>query len=202
MCVCVCPPTVSIKQPSRNLFDCCSQSFRLSVHTAHPLLSPLQMHLSCSFGGRGKKMVTFQKRKYTKTSTQKLSSYYLVRFSGIAVVSISQTSQFDVQLACYYSLRDLSCVKTKRMLWRHPSLSRLRPPHNQLWTSAMINSENFSPITWLACLCLYCSQAAAIAASGSRLILSIHPPPSNRNPPPTLHQPELWSDHFNDFICK
>uniref|UniRef100_A0A3P8ZCE0 non-specific serine/threonine protein kinase n=1 Tax=Esox lucius TaxID=8010 RepID=A0A3P8ZCE0_ESOLU len=23
-----------------------------------------------------------------------------------------------------------------------------------------------------------------------------------RNPPPTLHQPELWSDHFNDFICK
>lgn len=24
----------------------------------------------------------------------------------------------------------------------------------------------------------------------------------NRNPPPTLHQPELWSDDFNDFICK
>uniref|UniRef100_A0A665X664 non-specific serine/threonine protein kinase n=1 Tax=Echeneis naucrates TaxID=173247 RepID=A0A665X664_ECHNA len=23
-----------------------------------------------------------------------------------------------------------------------------------------------------------------------------------RNPPPTLHQPELWSDDFNDFICK
>uniref|UniRef100_A0AAZ3RSM1 non-specific serine/threonine protein kinase n=1 Tax=Oncorhynchus tshawytscha TaxID=74940 RepID=A0AAZ3RSM1_ONCTS len=23
-----------------------------------------------------------------------------------------------------------------------------------------------------------------------------------RNPPPTLYQPELWSDHFNDFICK
>uniref|UniRef100_A0A8C9ZKS8 non-specific serine/threonine protein kinase n=1 Tax=Sander lucioperca TaxID=283035 RepID=A0A8C9ZKS8_SANLU len=23
-----------------------------------------------------------------------------------------------------------------------------------------------------------------------------------RNPPPTLHQPELWSDEFNDFICK
>ncbi|XP_062234995.1 myosin-IIIa isoform X1 [Platichthys flesus] len=23
-----------------------------------------------------------------------------------------------------------------------------------------------------------------------------------RNPPPTLHQPELWSDNFNDFICK
>uniref|UniRef100_A0AAQ4RQN1 non-specific serine/threonine protein kinase n=1 Tax=Gasterosteus aculeatus aculeatus TaxID=481459 RepID=A0AAQ4RQN1_GASAC len=23
-----------------------------------------------------------------------------------------------------------------------------------------------------------------------------------RNPPPTLHQPELWSDGFNDFICK
>ncbi|XP_062415251.1 myosin-IIIa [Pungitius pungitius] len=23
-----------------------------------------------------------------------------------------------------------------------------------------------------------------------------------RNPPPTLHQPELWSDSFNDFICK
>ncbi|XP_062335819.1 myosin-IIIa isoform X1 [Osmerus eperlanus] len=23
-----------------------------------------------------------------------------------------------------------------------------------------------------------------------------------RNPPPTLHQPELWSDYFNDFICK
>ncbi|XP_029934832.1 myosin-IIIa isoform X1 [Myripristis murdjan] len=23
-----------------------------------------------------------------------------------------------------------------------------------------------------------------------------------RNPPPTLHQPELWSDQFNDFICK
>ncbi|KAJ8375851.1 hypothetical protein SKAU_G00064310 [Synaphobranchus kaupii] len=22
------------------------------------------------------------------------------------------------------------------------------------------------------------------------------------NPPPTLHQPELWSDDFNDFICK
>ncbi|KAK9527524.1 hypothetical protein VZT92_014079 [Zoarces viviparus] len=22
-----------------------------------------------------------------------------------------------------------------------------------------------------------------------------------RNPPPTLHQPELWSDDFNDFIC-
>ncbi|XP_064797093.1 myosin-IIIa [Oncorhynchus masou masou] len=22
------------------------------------------------------------------------------------------------------------------------------------------------------------------------------------NPPPTLYQPELWSDHFNDFICK
>ncbi|XP_056868855.1 myosin-IIIa isoform X7 [Takifugu flavidus] len=23
-----------------------------------------------------------------------------------------------------------------------------------------------------------------------------------RNPPPTLHQPELWSDAFNDFICR
>ncbi|XP_029314001.1 LOW QUALITY PROTEIN: myosin-IIIa [Cottoperca gobio] len=23
-----------------------------------------------------------------------------------------------------------------------------------------------------------------------------------RNPPPTLHQPELWSDDFNNFICK
>uniref|UniRef100_A0A8C2FTG5 non-specific serine/threonine protein kinase n=1 Tax=Cyprinus carpio TaxID=7962 RepID=A0A8C2FTG5_CYPCA len=23
-----------------------------------------------------------------------------------------------------------------------------------------------------------------------------------RNPPPTLHQPELWSNDFNDFICK
>uniref|UniRef100_A0AAR2K8K2 non-specific serine/threonine protein kinase n=1 Tax=Pygocentrus nattereri TaxID=42514 RepID=A0AAR2K8K2_PYGNA len=23
-----------------------------------------------------------------------------------------------------------------------------------------------------------------------------------RNPPPTLHQPEIWSDQFNDFICK
>ncbi|KAJ0022796.1 hypothetical protein NQD34_014930 [Periophthalmus magnuspinnatus] len=23
-----------------------------------------------------------------------------------------------------------------------------------------------------------------------------------RNPPPTLHKPELWSDDFNDFICK
>uniref|UniRef100_A0A3B1IRB9 Myosin IIIA n=1 Tax=Astyanax mexicanus TaxID=7994 RepID=A0A3B1IRB9_ASTMX len=23
-----------------------------------------------------------------------------------------------------------------------------------------------------------------------------------RNPPPTLHQPEIWSDLFNDFICK
>ncbi|XP_067343074.1 myosin-IIIa isoform X1 [Channa argus] len=23
-----------------------------------------------------------------------------------------------------------------------------------------------------------------------------------RNPPPTLHQPELWSDNFNDFICQ
>ena len=27
-------------------------------------------------------------------------------------------------------------------------------------------------------------------------------PSWNRNPPPTLHQPELWSDNFNDFICK
>ncbi|KAK6299813.1 hypothetical protein J4Q44_G00298460 [Coregonus suidteri] len=24
----------------------------------------------------------------------------------------------------------------------------------------------------------------------------------SQNPPPTLYQPELWSDHFNDFICK
>uniref|UniRef100_H3D7Z8 non-specific serine/threonine protein kinase n=1 Tax=Tetraodon nigroviridis TaxID=99883 RepID=H3D7Z8_TETNG len=26
--------------------------------------------------------------------------------------------------------------------------------------------------------------------------------PRDRNPPPTLHQPELWSDAFNDFICR
>lgn len=24
----------------------------------------------------------------------------------------------------------------------------------------------------------------------------------NRNPPPTLHQPELWSNDFKDFLCK
>lgn len=63
-------------------------------------------------------MVAFEKRKSTKTSTQNLSSYYLVRFSGVAVVSTSQMSQFDVQLACCYSLGDLSCVKTKRRQWR------------------------------------------------------------------------------------
>lgn len=32
------------------------------------------------------------------------------------------------------------------------------------------------------------------------LIFSISP--RDRNPPPTLHQPELWSDAFNDFICR
>ncbi|MEQ2293276.1 hypothetical protein AMECASPLE_031645, partial [Ameca splendens] len=33
-------------------------------------------------------------------------------------------------------------------------------------------------------------------------LLSLQICASIGNPPPTLHQPELWSDDFNDFICK
>lgn len=123
-------------------------------------------------------MVALEKRKYTKNLKPEPLKLLPCQILRLCCCQKSQTGQFGVLLGCYYSLRDLSCVKTKRRRWGHLSLSRPGPPHNQLWTSAVINRENFSPIISV------CPQAAATAASVSRLILSLRLQKPSAHPAP------------------